>query len=244
MTQLFDLMNKTGLGTVFNGLCLTAFILGSLWICYRFLFQEQEPESKIVRTVKGNPRHPKSTRTLSGISKSEIKQILMSLKAVAFVAGKCLRLPDRELETEMNQLVIVSTIEGFGEIDRSIRTASQWRKLLRRQQRLALRLITKFENACCGRVSGIRPAEYALLVEALQAGYREASVFEGMEADKLAAFMEAGAILLKRDRKWRGDLPLPSEGVDAAGYYSERKKWLDVILERVNQPHCKVVYVK
>lgn len=109
----------------------------------------------------------------------------------------------------MNYLAMVSAIEGFGEIVCSGRSRAEWRKLLRRQHRLSLRLITKFENVCCGKVSGILPAEYALLVESLQKGYREAAIFEAMDAEKLAEYMQAADLSLKKARNWGGDLPMP-----------------------------------
>ncbi len=193
-------------------------------------------DSKIIRTVQGNPADPKSTRDLSQVSEEELDHIRMSCEAGRLEAETYLAMENAELKATLERNIQILSEAGLGVpsavpvVDKAVR------QYLRTRYRVSGSLLGRIGKARDGVILGIRPLEYEHLVTSLQASYREAEVCCAFTKERL--FEAFGNVRQIRDRLGLGfENPYSEHCGDYFEFFQERAEVLWDLLGRVDQLH-------
>lgn len=190
--------------------------------------------SKIQRIVRRELGTPSSTRELHNVSQHERDNMILTLKMGIAETLLCARLGDRQMlgySALSRQLAGLPPL-GDGQDIGGIRLA------VARHGELLSSLLVRFEGSESGKITGMPGPEFAALIDALQASWREATFFAGLDSETAkAVYSKSKAVYHTHGFKDFDFGGLPEE--DLPQFFQKRAKVIRGILKEINMPYRK-----
>lgn len=201
-------------------------------------------QSKIKRSVNGNPTDPNSTRDLSNISPVEMQHMKLALRGSIREAEGFLKMNDQDMLAVVQNSQQVNTDLGLSFPDPGEINHQELRKYFREGLGTLASLLEKFDSAqgtFFRMVKAITPGEYRRMITAFQASIREATIYAQVSIED---FHLGIAHLKEMYKDWGLD---PWDHYDPylrefPFFFEKRVQVLIAVLEKTNQPYPGVKY--
>ena len=195
--------------------------------------------SKIQRTVHGEPADPKSTRDLAGFTSKEMSHLKLCLIGAVREAQAFQVMSHNEMRMLLGNSNQVSAKFDIATFDLENFEPDNLREFFAEREKNQAGLLAKLrevEGEESLTITGITPKEYEHLVTSLQASLREAMIYSTLEAEEIiqgienvsAMFVVWGLDKWDHYDQWKDRWP---------EFFSGREEILTSILEAVNQPY-------